>query len=214
MQGFPLLGYNYWTDPGYGDVSFQLIGGTGGDTVPPVTTCTLAGTMQGGVYITDVTATLTATDDNSGVNFTMYKIDSGAWTVYTAPFVVSGNGAHTIHFYSQDKAGNTETEKTSTFTIQYPIQITIKGGLGITATIKNNGTTALTNLSWSITLDGKLIFVGKSKTGTVATLAAGADTKVKDFVFGFGKTTITVDAGGVEATATGTVLLFFVVGVA
>jgi hypothetical protein len=26
MQGFPLLGYNYWTDPGYGDVSFQLIG--------------------------------------------------------------------------------------------------------------------------------------------------------------------------------------------
>lgn len=213
-QGFPLLGTQYWTPmTAYGDVSFQLIGGAPHDTTPPVTTINLTGTMAGGVYITPVTATLTATDDMSGVNYTMYMIDAGAWTTYTAPFVISTQGAHTISYYSVDKAGNIETTKTTTFTIQYPIQITIKGGFGITATIKNNGTAAMTNISWQISLSGGLILVGKTKTGTIATLAAGASSKAKDMVFGFGKTTITVTAGGQTQTATGTVLLFFVVGV-
>jgi hypothetical protein len=183
------------------------------DTTPPETTCSLSGTMQGDVYITDVTATLTATDDDSGVNYTMYKVDDGAWTVYIDPFVITGNGDHIIAFYSVDYAGNIETEKNVSFTIQYPIVITIKGGLGITATIINNGTVAVTNLSWNITLDGKLIFVGKTKPGVIPSLGAGNETKVRDVVFGLGKTNIAVSVGGVEATATGTVILFFVVGV-
>jgi len=37
---------------------------------------------------------------------------------------------------------------------------------------------------------------------------------VKDFVIGFGKTNIVVTADGVTKNATGTVLLFFVIGVA
>jgi hypothetical protein len=161
-----------------------------------------------------VTSTLTATDPGSGVNYTMYKVDSGTWTTYTAPFIIKGNGLHTIHFYSIDNAGNIETEKTTTFTIQYPIQITIKGGLGISATIKNNGTTTVTNMNWSIDLSGGIILLGKSNTGTIANLAAGQQIKVSDFVFGFGKPVITVTVGDSTATATGTVLLFFVIGVA
>ncbi len=196
------------------DLNFQLLGAGGGDTTPPVTTCDLAGTQSGGVYVTPVTVTLTATDAESGVNHTYYKIDSGAtWILYTAPFVVSAEGAHVIHFYSDDKAGNVETEKTKSFTIKYPILITIKGGFGITATIKNNGTAEVTNLPWTIELDGKLVFVGKTKNGTIPSIAAGADSKVKDMVFGFGKTNIKVTAGGTEATATGMVFLFFVLGV-
>jgi uncharacterized membrane protein len=155
---------------------------------------------------------LTATDDMSGVNYTMYKVDEGAWTLYSAPFIVSGNGDHVISFYSVDGAGNIETTKTSAFTIQYPMLITIKGGLGITATIKNNGTSIMTNISWNIELSGGLIFIGKTKTGVIPTLAAGEEKSVKDFVFGIGKPTITVTAGGVQATATGTVILFFVLG--
>jgi hypothetical protein len=217
---YPDLGYPKWT-PGstifagaYYDVSFTLSGGAPHDTTPPVTTCTLNGTMSGGVYITPVTATLTATDDMSGVNYTDYKVDAGAWTNYTAPFVISTQGAHIITFYSVDKAGNKETDKTANFTIQYPIQITIKGGFGITATIKNNSTAAMTNISWKINLSGGFLLVGKTpKTGTITTLAAGASAKEKDMVFGFGKTTITVTAGGQTKTATGIVLLFFVIGV-
>jgi uncharacterized membrane protein len=142
----------------------------------------------------------------------MYKVDDGTWTLYTVPFVVSGNGDHVISFYSVDKANNTETTKTTSFNIQYPILITVKGGLGIKATIKNNGTSPMTNISWTIEVSGGLILVGKTKTGVIPTLAAGNETTVKDFVIGVGKPTITVTAGGVQVVKTGTVFLFFVLG--
>ena len=203
---------------GWGDFSTleRVIVSLGDDLTPPVTTCTLSGDMEGGVYVSDVTVTLTATDDSSGVDYTKYKLDNGVWTMYTVPFVVSTNGNHTVLFYSVDNAGNTETEKSSTFTIQQevpPITITIKGGLGVSATIKNTGTTTLTNLSWTITLDGKNIFFGKTKTDMIVTLAAGESITVKDFVLGIGKTGIAVNVGAAETSATGTVILFFVIGV-
>jgi hypothetical protein len=208
VQGFPLLGMNYWTTTTYGDQAFQLLGGAGSDTTPPVTVCTLSGTDV-------VTVTLTATDDMSGVNYTKYKLDDGAWTTYTAPFTVSESGDHTVLFYSVDIAGNVEDEKSASFTIAAPaITITIKGGLGVSATIKNTGTVDLTNITWTITLDGKMIFLGKTKTNTIAALAAGEEVIVKDFVIGFGKTGIAVEAGNVAASASGTVLLFLVIGVA
>jgi hypothetical protein len=148
------------------------------------------------------------------VNYTMYKVDDGPWTMYSVPFYVTGNGEHTIAFYSVDNAGNIETTKTSVFTIQYPIMITIKGGLGVSAVIKNNGTTDVTNLSWNIQLGGGIILVGKTKGGTIETLAAGEEQTVRDFVVGLGKLTITVTAGDTEVTGTGMVILFFVIGVA
>ncbi|MFH1013332.1 MAG: M14 family zinc carboxypeptidase, partial [Thermoplasmatota archaeon] len=194
----------------------QIVVSLGNDTTPPVTTCTLAGVMEGDVYVSDVTVTLTATDDDSGVDYTKYKLDEGAWITYIAPFVVSTNGNHTVRFYSVDNSGNTETEKSSTFTIQQevpPITITIKGGFGVSAIIKNTGTTALTNLSWTITLDGKNVFIGKTKTGAISTLAAGETVTVKDFVLGFGKTGINMNVGAAETSATGTVILFFMIGV-
>jgi len=89
----------------------------GEDITPPVTTCSLSGEQEGDVYVSDVTVTLTATDD-SGVDYTKYKLDNGVWTTYTAPFIVSSNGNHTVSFYSADNVGNTETEKTCSFTIQ------------------------------------------------------------------------------------------------
>jgi hypothetical protein len=191
------------------DLNFQL---WFGDSTPPETTIALNGTMQGGVYITDVTATLTATDVGTGVDYTKYQVDGGAWNTYSVPFVVTGNGNHTIVYYSVDKAGNEEAHKTATFTIKYPIEITIKGGFGITATIKNGGTGPLNGVAWTITLDGKLIFVGKTKSGTVD-IPAGGQAAAKDLVIGFGKTNIAVSAAGTEATATGMVILFFVIGV-
>jgi hypothetical protein len=191
------------------------IGSGGADTTPPVTISTLTGTMNGTVYISDVTVTLTATDDSSGVNYTRYKVDDGAWATYTAPFVVSANGAHTVLFYSVDFAGNQEAEKTSEFTIQKPVAIviTIKGGFGVSAVIKNTGTTDLTNVAWTISLNGGFILLGKTKSGEIPSIAAGAEVTVKDIVFGIGRPIITVSAGTAEVTATGTVLLFFVIGV-
>jgi hypothetical protein len=97
-----------------------------------------------------------------------------------------------------------------------PLPLTIElvaNGLGINATIKNTGTVDAKNLSWQIQLDGGVILVGKSQTGRVD-IAAGGIVTIKDSVFGFGKTTITVTVGDVEKTATGTVLLILILNVA
>lgn len=199
------------------DLNFQLFGGEATDTTPPVTTCTFEGDFEGGVYISDVIVTITATDDSSGVNYTKYNLDSGGWTTYTAPFTVTTDGLHVLQCYSVDFAGNVEEAHYCNFTIQHPappITITIKGGIGVSATIKNTGTTDLTNIDWTITLDGSLIFIGKTKGDTIASLAAGESVTVKDFVIGFGKTGIAVEAGTATASATGTVILIFVIGVA
>ena len=187
----------------------------GEDVTPPVTTCSLAGELQGDVYVSDVTVTLTATDD-SGVESTKYKVDNGSWITYTAPFIVSTNGNHTVFFYSVDTVGNTESEKNCSFTIQKEVPsvtITIKGGLGISATIKNTGATNLTSLNWTMRLDGKLIVVGKTKSGTINALDVGESVTINNFVLGLGKTGIAVQVEAAEETATGTVLLFFVLGV-
>ena len=111
---------------------FQVTG-TGGsvDNTPPITTCTLAGTQEGGVYTSDVTVTLNAIDGQTGVNYTMYKLDSADWNIYTTPFVVTEEGAHTVLFYSVDNAGNQETEKSSTFTIEHPVAVEITVARGI-----------------------------------------------------------------------------------
>ncbi len=187
----------------------------GEDLTPPVTTCSLAGELQGDVYVSDVTVTLTATDD-SGIEYTKYKVDNETWMTYSTPFVVSTNGNHTVSFYSVDSVGNTEEEKTCSFTIQKEVPsvtITFKGGFGISATIKNTGTTNLTDLDWTMNLDGKLIFVGKTKTGTISTLDVGESVTINNFVLGLGKTGIVLQVEAAEATATGTVIVFFVIGV-
>jgi len=80
--------------------------------------------------------------------------------------------------------------------------------------VKNTGTEDLTNIDWSLNLDGKFIFVGKEKSGTIDALAAGEEATLKDIVVGIGKTGITALVGDVETTASGTVLLVFVLGVA
>ena len=176
------------------------------DTTPPETTCAITGSNE-------KTVTLNATDDSSGVNYTKYKLDTGSWTMYTAPFVVSNGGDHIVYFYSVDYAGNVEAEKNKTFTVIPSISIAIKGGLGVSVDIKNTGTIDLTNVDYTINLDGKLIFVGKSKIDTIDTLKIGESKTIRDFVIGLGKTGIAVTAETAEASAEGTVLLFFVLGV-
>jgi len=83
------------------------------DVTPPVTTVSFYGTLgNNGWYTSPVTVTLTATDSQSGVMSTMYKIDSGSWTAYASPFAVSDDSNHTVSYYSVDKVGNVETTKT------------------------------------------------------------------------------------------------------
>ncbi|MEW6215469.1 MAG: hypothetical protein AB1478_09775, partial [Nitrospirota bacterium] len=87
------------------------------DTIQPTTT----DNADDKWHNSDVTVTLTATDteSGSGVKITHYKIDDSEWkegnTVLVS--VSLGDGEHTITYYSEDSAGNKESEKTCTVKI-------------------------------------------------------------------------------------------------
>ncbi len=77
----------------------------------------------------------------------------------------------------------------------------ITGGLGITAMIRNQGTVNLTEISWKISLDGGLVLLGKQTEGTISLLRPSKAEAIKaPFVFGLGKTSITVTVNASEGT--------------
>lgn len=83
------------------------------DLNPPVTTATLSGTVIHGWFNSAVTFTATATDDNSGVDATYYKIDGGATLTYSSPVSIAVAGTHYVEYWSVDNAGNVEVHKTT-----------------------------------------------------------------------------------------------------
>ncbi len=81
----------------------------------------------------------------------------------------------------------------------------IKGGFGVKATLKNIGEMAGEDIPWSISLSG-LVFIGKEKTGTIDLAPDETATIKSGLVFGFGPTTITVNAGGTVANVNGFII--------
>lgn len=184
------------------------------DVTPPETTCTLDGTMVGSVYVSNVTVTLTATDTGSGVASTMIKIDAGEWTTYTVPVVVTTEALHTVSYYSVDKRGNTEETKTTSFTIwTKPIyDVTFHGGLGVKMTVSNVGPGNLSGIQWSLKLEGKHVY-SPGTGGVITTLDMGKSVTERMPVFGFGKVTVKAKIGGYDFNATGTLILFAIMGI-
>jgi len=83
------------------------------DQSAPTTTVTLSGTMgENNWYVSDVTVTITATDNlgGTGVAETKYSLDSGAtWNTYTTPLVFSNDVKNFVVLArSWDNAGNDE----------------------------------------------------------------------------------------------------------
>jgi hypothetical protein len=167
------------------------------------------------VYRSNVTVSLTAVDNDSGVAYTMVKVDAFDWMTYDAAFVVSDDGAHTVSFYSVDYSGNAEAEKQVSFTIQHalPLEITVKGGVGVSVQIKNTGSVGYTDVPWSISLQGGLLLKVNQTQGLILSLPAWSSTTKTLPVLGFGRTmvTVTVDVTTVQKKAF--VLFFFVLGV-
>jgi len=65
--------------------AFDVVGSLGADTGAPTTVSTIDGAWHKG----SVTVTLTASDANSFVTDTFYRIGEGVTTTYTAPFAIS-----------------------------------------------------------------------------------------------------------------------------
>ncbi len=94
------------------------------DTIPPSTT--ISGVTENSSYNNNVTVTLNATDNGSGVNETMFIVNGGPSITYTVPFVINSSGRNNVTYWSTDKAGNVEPQKTVNFTIGIPSLIAIR----------------------------------------------------------------------------------------
>ena len=83
------------------------------DNIPPVTTVSMSGTAgSNGWYRGTVQVTLTSTDVGTGVQSSYYRVDGGSWGLYTGAFSVTGDGTHSVDFYSVDNSSNVESVKT------------------------------------------------------------------------------------------------------
>jgi len=76
------------------------------DGQAPTTLATTAGESgSSGWFVSQTTTTLLASDGMSGVNRTLYQLDEGDWTEYSAPLALD-EGVHELCFLSNDLAGN------------------------------------------------------------------------------------------------------------
>ena len=146
------------------------------DTLAPTTRDDL--TYGPPAHTDPVTVTLSASDEHgkldvSGIAATRYRVDDGPWQTGTS-VEVTGDGEHTVSYYSTDNAGNDEAVRTtSTVTIattppgassddaasgwvNHPVTVTLTPGARALRT------------TWE--LDG-----GASQTGTSVAVAAPAD---------------------------------------
>lgn len=80
------------------------------DTTAPTTTAAVSGHAGvNGWYRGPVQVTLSAVDAGAaGLAATWYRLDQGAQQQYAGPFSVSGDGGHTLRYWSVDRAGNPE----------------------------------------------------------------------------------------------------------
>ncbi len=138
----------------------------------------------------------------------------------THAYSVAGNYTATMTVTDAESNTLSDTASVTIFPLPPALEIgAITGGFGVKSSVKNIGDGVVTNVSWSMTLDGKGVFIGKSTTGTITVLTSGEEKTIKTgFILGIGKTNIIVSATcdegvTVQSTASGFVLGPFVLRV-
>jgi hypothetical protein len=116
----------------------------------PTTTASLTGTQgNAGWYLSAVTVSLSSSDPVLPVTGTFFKIDNAAsFSAYAGPFQVTGDGQHTISYYSVNQAGRSETVETTSLKIDTTAPRTTASTAGIRGT---NGWFRTLNLTLSAT---------------------------------------------------------------
>lgn len=139
------------------------------DVTAPITSAILRGIkFKDDLYISSVSVTLFAEDPLSGVSSTFYKVNSVDWTQYQTTFEVSGDGAHTVRYYSIDNVGNKESEKFTSFKVDIsPPEVHIKNPLDGSC-IANPSITVSCNGSDQIGIDHYEIFWDDTSVGNTS----------------------------------------------
>jgi hypothetical protein len=179
-QGCHFATVNAWDNAGFapGDQFYYWVCY---DTVAPVTTASLSGTLNGSIYDTAVGVTLSATDATSGVAHTYYSVDGSGYAAYSGGITISALGSHTVNFYSVDNANNFESVKSVSFFIASLTTTTLSSSLNPSRYHQNVTFTAKVTPSLGGTAAGTVTFkFGATTLGTgilsggVATLTTNA----------------------------------------
>ena len=89
-------------------------------------------------YNSDVSFSLSATDNQSGVQSTQYRINGGDWTDYTSPVELTSDGTYNIEYRSTDVEENAEAVKSYEVKIDKTAPVTVQK-LNPEAPTGNNG---------------------------------------------------------------------------
>jgi hypothetical protein len=148
------------------------------DTVRPSTTIsTTPGAPDGSngwFKQASVQFSLNGSDATSGISSRRYTVDGGAAQTYSTPVTVTGQGVHTVAYWSLDNAGNVEATNTTTIRLDNVVP---------TTTLTTSPATADGSNGWF------------RQTSVGVTLAAN------DAISGVGSTSYTVDGGATQAYA-------------
>jgi len=150
------------------------------DATPPTVAVVLSGTGgSNGWYISDVSATLSASDAGSGVAGIWFRTDGSPWLVYSSALTLS-DGPHILQFRATDVAGvASATQSTSIWIDTRPPALGIDGpadgsfsaaGTVAVTWTASDGTSGLDHFEVRIDGDGPI-----SLSGTAYTFASLAD---------------------------------------
>lgn len=135
--------------------------------------------------------------------------DSGASAEATHQWSASGD--YTVKVKAKDSAG-IESGWSDPITVHITdsphVEIgEITGGFGITAKVTNTGAGDAVDVTWSISLQGGMVLLGRETTGTILKIVPGFSPQIKTgFVFGIGSVTVLVKADVDERTVSGFLL--------
>lgn len=125
---------NFWSVDTLGNTETQQSATIKIDLTGSTVQSSTAGTTAANNFFRSaVQVTLTAADNISGVASVYYRIDGGATNTYTEAFVVSGDGIHSVDYWSTDVAGNSSASSNIPIKIDMtgPVtQVSLSGTLG------------------------------------------------------------------------------------
>jgi PKD repeat protein len=137
-------------------------------------------------------------------------------------WIYEQDGTYTVSLTVSDGVAS-DTETKENFITVFPMEnmltiANISGGLlKITAEIQNPSSMEVTDVNWSISLNGGLILLGKQKSNSFQSIAPRDSVLIADRpIIGIGKVNITItveapDIQPVTKTANGFVFLFFII---
>jgi hypothetical protein len=101
-----------------GNTATKTVSGIKIDRTAPTTTVAVPAPLESGWYADAVKVKLTGHDTLSGIGTTHYRVDDGAVQLYDGEFDFATKGEHTISYWSEDVAGNTENATGNSITLK------------------------------------------------------------------------------------------------